>query len=74
MHLFLNTRLPLHHPFTLPLVDQVRQWAINAADVVPHPVGETLTTWWIGINDTGDTVGNASVRRPASSYVYLSLS
>ena len=58
----------------MPLVDQMQQWATSAADVVPHPVGETLTTWWIGINDTGDTVGNASVRRPASSYVYLSLS
>ncbi|KJA17997.1 carbohydrate esterase family 16 protein [Hypholoma sublateritium FD-334 SS-4] len=53
--------LPLHHPFTVPLVEQVQQWAASAADVVPHPAGATLATWWIGINDTGDTVGNASI-------------
>lgn len=53
--------LPLHHDFTTPLVDQVNQWATYASAVVPHPADETLTTWWIGINDTGDTVGNASV-------------
>lgn len=49
----------------MPLVDQVQQWAANAASVVPHPAGATLATWWIGINDTGDTVGNASVRHLA---------
>ncbi|PPQ96686.1 hypothetical protein CVT26_010315 [Gymnopilus dilepis] len=53
--------LPLHHPFTVPLVDQVKQWLEFAADIIPHPVGQTLTTWWIGINDTGDTVSNATI-------------
>lgn len=51
-------RLPLHHNFTIPLVDQVNQWATYASDVIPHPKGETLTAWWIGINDTGDTVSS----------------
>ncbi|KAL1736516.1 hypothetical protein EV714DRAFT_279088 [Schizophyllum commune] len=40
--------LPLHHDFTVPLVDQVRQYVEYAAD-------------WIGINDTGDTVGNTTL-------------
>ncbi|KAJ7819405.1 hypothetical protein B0H14DRAFT_2836751 [Mycena olivaceomarginata] len=53
--------LPLHHNFTVPLVDQVNQWVTYASKVIPHPTGETLTAWWIGINDTGDTIGNASI-------------
>ncbi|KAG5352088.1 hypothetical protein C0989_003887 [Termitomyces sp. Mn162] len=28
--------------------------------VLPHLSNETLTTWWIGINDTGDTTGNTT--------------
>ncbi|KAJ7935723.1 hypothetical protein B0H13DRAFT_2227081 [Mycena leptocephala] len=54
--------LPLHHNFTIPLVDQVNQWVTYASKVIPHPVAETLTAWWIGINDTGDTLTNASAR------------
>ncbi|KAJ7288258.1 putative lysophospholipase [Mycena rebaudengoi] len=53
--------LPLHHDYTVPLVDQVNQWLTYASNVIPHPSGETLTAWWIGINDTGDTVSNASI-------------
>lgn len=54
--------LPRHHNFTTSLVEQVAQWATYASHVLPHPEDETLTFWWIGINDTGDTIGNASVR------------
>ncbi|KAL1668786.1 hypothetical protein GGF50DRAFT_123753 [Schizophyllum commune] len=53
--------LSLHHDFTVPLVDQVQQYAEYAANVLSHPEGETLTAWWIGINDTGDTVGNTTL-------------
>ncbi|KAJ6508711.1 hypothetical protein C8R45DRAFT_450782 [Mycena sanguinolenta] len=53
--------LPLHHNYTIPLVDQVNQWATYASNVLPHPNGETLTAWWIGINDTSDTLNNASI-------------
>lgn len=53
--------LPLHQNFTVPLVDQVKQWATYGADVIPHPEDESLVIWWIGINDTGDTVKNTSV-------------
>ncbi|PFH54098.1 carbohydrate esterase family 16 protein [Amanita thiersii Skay4041] len=53
--------LPLHHPYTIPLVDQVTQWMTYASNVIPHPPSETLTTWWIGINDTGDTLTNSSI-------------
>ncbi|KAF8158099.1 hypothetical protein B0H34DRAFT_845475 [Crassisporium funariophilum] len=56
-----GTLLPLHHNFTIPLVDQVKQWAQFAANVIPHPPSQTLTTWWIGINDTGDTISNATI-------------
>jgi len=53
--------LPLHHNFTVPLVDQVTQWVTYAKDVIPHPVKNTLTAWWIGINDTGGTVSNTTI-------------
>ncbi|KAF9452975.1 carbohydrate esterase family 16 protein [Macrolepiota fuliginosa MF-IS2] len=58
--------LPLHHNFTIPLVDQVTQWVDYGSDVVPHPPGETLTVWWIGINDTGDTNHNSTITDFAS--------
>ncbi len=45
----------------MDLVDQVQEWASYASDVVPHPPEETLTAFWIGINDTGDTVHNTTV-------------
>lgn len=58
---FGRARLPRHHDFTVPLVDQVKQWIVYASAVIPHPPRETLTAWWIGINDTGDTVDNHTV-------------
>ena len=54
-------RLPLHHNFTIDLVDEVKQWVSYASNVVPHPAAETLVAWWIGINDTGDTLHNTTV-------------
>ncbi|KAJ7644194.1 hypothetical protein FB45DRAFT_1020976 [Roridomyces roridus] len=53
--------LPLHHNFTVPLDDQVEQWVTYASEVIPHPEDSTMTAWWIGINDTGDSLGNSSV-------------
>ncbi|KLO15977.1 hypothetical protein SCHPADRAFT_961771 [Schizopora paradoxa] len=53
--------LPLHHPFTVPLVDQVKQFANFAASSIPHTASKTMTAWWIGINDTGDSADNATI-------------
>ncbi|KAH9940139.1 uncharacterized protein BXZ73DRAFT_99136 [Epithele typhae] len=53
--------IPLHHNFSVDLVDQVREWATYGSDVVPHPANETLTAFWIGINDTGDTLVNTTL-------------
>ncbi|KAH8104685.1 hypothetical protein BXZ70DRAFT_1005195 [Cristinia sonorae] len=53
--------LPLHHDYTIPLTDEVKQWATYAADILPRPARETLTAWWIGINDTGDSFGNTTI-------------
>ncbi|KAF7298983.1 Carbohydrate esterase family 16 protein [Mycena indigotica] len=55
------SRLPLHHNFTTSLVEQVNQWTKFASRAIPHPRHKTLTVWWIGINDTGDTFKNASI-------------
>jgi len=52
----------LHHEFTISLVDQVNQWVTYGSGVIPHPTDETPTTWWIGINDTGDSNRNTTVR------------
>ncbi|KAI0322350.1 hypothetical protein OF83DRAFT_1049465 [Amylostereum chailletii] len=50
--------LPLHHNFTVPLVDQVTQWVQYASEVIPPTSDDArLTAWWIGINDTGDVLG-----------------
>ncbi|THH15035.1 hypothetical protein EW146_g5380 [Bondarzewia mesenterica] len=54
-----KTLLPLHHNFTVDLVDEVHQWSQYASHVIPHkPGSETMTFWWIGINDTGDVRGH----------------
>jgi hypothetical protein len=51
----------MHENTTIDLVDKVKQWALYASNVVPHPEDATLTAWWIGINDTGDSFRNATV-------------
>ncbi|RPD53876.1 hypothetical protein L226DRAFT_548395 [Lentinus tigrinus ALCF2SS1-7] len=56
-----KTLIPLHHNFSVDLVDQVREWALFASDVIPHPAEETITAFWIGINDTGDTLNNSTL-------------
>ncbi|KAI0036447.1 hypothetical protein K488DRAFT_41084 [Vararia minispora EC-137] len=51
--------LPLHHNYTIPLVDQVRQFVDNnVLSIVPAKRdSERMTVWWIGINDTSDIIG-----------------
>ena len=49
----------------MDLVDEVKQWAAYASDVIPHPAAETLVAWFIGINDTGDTQHNTTLDFPA---------
>ncbi|KAL0573782.1 hypothetical protein V5O48_008169 [Marasmius crinis-equi] len=56
-----GTILPRHADFVLQLVEQVNQWVQFASNVTPHPENETLVAWWIGINDTGDSMGNVSI-------------
>ncbi|KAJ3516700.1 hypothetical protein NLJ89_g956 [Agrocybe chaxingu] len=53
--------LPLHHDYTVPLVDQVKQWSTYAADFISHLAGQTLAAWWTGINDTEDTVNSTAI-------------
>ncbi len=62
--LTISIRIPLHHNFSVDLVDQVREWALYGSDVIPHPAEETITAFWIGINDTGDTLNNSTVGSP----------
>lgn len=47
--------LPLHHNYTVPLVDAISQWDTFARDVIPVDTSRALATVWIGINDIGDS-------------------
>ncbi|GME48479.1 lysophospholipase a [Neofusicoccum parvum] len=47
--------LPLHHNYTVPLDDQVKQWDLYAREVLDHESADTLVAFWIGINDINDS-------------------
>ncbi|KAF9019018.1 hypothetical protein BDZ89DRAFT_1093987 [Hymenopellis radicata] len=64
---------PKHRPFTIPLMDQVRQWVSFASSVIPHPERETLTVWWIGINDCVDPTKNTSTITDFDAYLELDM-
>ncbi|KAJ5724630.1 hypothetical protein N7493_006358 [Penicillium malachiteum] len=48
---------PLHHNFTVPLVDQIAQYATYGHGTLSKFLSaeETLVAIWIGINDVGDS-------------------
>ncbi|KAJ5087520.1 hypothetical protein N7456_011136 [Penicillium angulare] len=48
---------PLHHNFTVSLVNQVKQYAEYGHSTLTRllPTSETLVAIWIGINDVGDS-------------------
>lgn len=50
--------LPRHHDFTVSLTNQVAQFLTYARGVLPPA---DLVAWWIGINDTGDTIGRSDI-------------
>ncbi|KZV89687.1 hypothetical protein EXIGLDRAFT_617870, partial [Exidia glandulosa HHB12029] len=54
-----DSLLPRHHDFTLSLTGQVAQYLAYAKGVIPRTKKErTMVAWWIGINDTGDTISS----------------
>jgi hypothetical protein len=46
---------PLHHPFSVSLQNQIKQWATYALPVLKLDVQKTLVAVWIGINDISDS-------------------
>lgn len=48
---------PLHHNFTVPIVDQIKQYATYGHTTLSKflKTSETLVAVWIGINDVGDS-------------------
>lgn len=48
---------PLHHPWSVQLVNQTEEFLLYAEPVLKHIVDptETLVAFWIGINDIGDS-------------------
>lgn len=54
-----ETSTPLHHNWTVPLVNQTQQFLSYGQPVLKSHVGveasETLVAIWIGINDIGDS-------------------
>ncbi|KAH8833889.1 hypothetical protein DL96DRAFT_1456245 [Flagelloscypha sp. PMI_526] len=53
--------LPLHHDYTIPLIDQVQQYLDYAYKYLPKKASETLVMWFIGINDTNDSANNKTI-------------
>lgn len=53
----ITTSTPLHHNFTVSLVNQIKQYAEYGHSTLSRflPASETLVTIWIGINDVGDS-------------------
>jgi lysophospholipase L1-like esterase len=46
---------PLHHPYSVSLVNQILQWSKYALPVLKPNLSKTLVAVWIGINDIGDS-------------------
>ncbi|KAF2140477.1 carbohydrate esterase family 16 protein [Aplosporella prunicola CBS 121167] len=57
--------LPLHHNYTVPLVDQVKQWDRYARQPLNLTSKDTLVAFWIGINDINDSAKFTNVSFPA---------
>ncbi|KAI0134784.1 hypothetical protein BJ170DRAFT_700053 [Xylariales sp. AK1849] len=55
--------LPLHHNFTMPLVNQSRQYLTWAEPVIGGKMDKTraLVAVWIGINDISDSMGYTNI-------------
>lgn len=55
--------LPLHHNYTVPLVNQTQQYLTYAEPVIGHHMDKTraLVAIWIGINDINDAAGMPNV-------------
>jgi len=47
--------LPLHHNYTVPLVDAISQWDTFARDIIPVDTSTAIVAVWIGINDISDS-------------------
>ncbi|RDW90763.1 SGNH/GDSL hydrolase family protein [Aspergillus mulundensis] len=72
--------IPLHHAYTISLVNQITQFTTYAHDVLtsPSPKGSpivdpsaTLTALWIGINDINDSATNTSIASFPDFYTTL---
>jgi len=46
---------PLHHPYTVSLQNQIKQWASYALPVLKPNLQKSLVAIWIGINDISDS-------------------
>ncbi|KAF5360357.1 hypothetical protein D9756_004688 [Leucocoprinus leucothites] len=53
--------LPIAHDTVLQMSEQVRQWIKYASYILPKPEGQTLTTWWAGINDCAHMLNNKTI-------------
>ncbi|KAH8670786.1 lysophospholipase A [Xylariales sp. PMI_506] len=58
--------LPLHHNYTVPLVNQTRQYLTYAEPVLSKTIDKkrTLVAIWIGINDISDSMSLTNVSYP----------
>ncbi|KAF2149251.1 carbohydrate esterase family 16 protein [Myriangium duriaei CBS 260.36] len=63
----------LHHPYTVPFINQTQQFSLYAAPVLTPfvPPSNTLIVSWIGINDISDTASWTNISSFPSFYSTL---
>ncbi|KAI9492662.1 hypothetical protein BDB00DRAFT_427403 [Zychaea mexicana] len=53
-----------HHPYTISFVEQVDQWKDHVDRAIHWKPPNTLATFWMGINDVGDTESWTNISFP----------
>jgi lysophospholipase L1-like esterase len=59
---------PLHHNYTIPFVDEIKQWNTYARPVLPVDLPNALVAVFIGINDISDSSKYTFPRNNASDF------
>ncbi|KAB5539331.1 lysophospholipase A [Coniochaeta sp. 2T2.1] len=66
---------PLHHPYTIPLVNQTQQFLAYGDDVLKRRAclnpARTLVAIWIGINDINDSAKSTTIPSFAAFYASI---
>lgn len=59
---------PLHHSYTVSLVNQILQWSKYALPILKPNLSKALVAVWIGINDISDSAKYTFPRNSATNF------